>query len=154
MANQDEFFKLHGAKELGAELKALSRGMQNKIVRPGLRQGAAEIRKVAKRIVSSELKDTGLLAKNIKSKVFTAKRGRRGVLARVGIVHDAGYYPQKGNEKKPRPVAVVAATHNIRIKFLDRATAQAQSIAIHKLLTVSQQKMDAFHAAQPKAPKQ
>ena len=78
MANQDEFFKLHGAKELSDELRKLSRGGMNKILRPGMRQGAAEIRKAAKRMVPV---DKGNLKKALKSKVFTAKKGAKGVVA-------------------------------------------------------------------------
>jgi hypothetical protein len=143
-SKQDEFFKLHGADELQKELKALSRGMQNKIVRPGLRQGAAEIRKVAKRIAP---KDTGLLSKSIKSKVFTNKTGAKGVVARVGVLSTDAV------DKDGDPVIKYAGPIEEKTKFLEKATAQAQGIAIQKLLGVTQQKMDAFHASQPKASK-
>jgi hypothetical protein len=144
MAKQDEFFKLHGAKELGKELKALSRGVQNKIVRPGLRQGAAEIRKVAKQIAP---RDTGLLSKSIKSKVFTVKSGGKGVVARVGVLTTDSV------DKDGDPVIKYAGPVEKRTKFLEKAAQQAQDKAIRKLLTVSQQKMDQFHAKQPKAKK-
>ena len=115
MANQDEFFKLHGAKELGDELRKLSRGRMNVILRPGMRQGAAEIRKEAKNLVPV---DTGLLKKSIKSKVFTEKGGRRGkgVTARIGVLTNSG------TDKDGVPVAKYGGGVNRKVKFLERAT--------------------------------
>ena len=136
----DNFFKVNGAKQLGKELKELSRTMQSKILTPGLTQGAAEIRKAAKQLAP---KDTGLLKKKIKSKVYRKKKGGKGVVARIGVLGDAGYSAQK----KPRPVALYGYAQNQKTHFLDDALTIAEAPAMYKLLSVTQQKMDAFHAS-------
>jgi hypothetical protein len=143
MANKMNFFKTKGAMELSRELKELSRGAQNKILRPGLRQGAAEIRKIAKRIVPV---DTGLLKKSLKSKVFTEKGGARGkgVTARIGVLTNSGA------DKNGVPVAKYGGGVNRKVKFLERASRKGEKKALDKFIKVSQQKLDDFHAKQPK----
>ena len=140
MANEN-FFKVNGAKQLGKELKELSTTMQSKILRPGMRQGAAEIRKAAKQLAPQG--ETGLLKKSIKSKVYTKKQGGKGVVARIGVLGDAGYSAQK----KPRPVALYGYAQNQKTHFLDDALTIAEAPAMYKLLSTTQQKMDAFHAS-------
>jgi hypothetical protein len=151
-SNQDNFFKVHGAKELAKELNKLSRGTQNQILRPALTKGAAEIRKVAKMMVKSEFqRHTGTLFKSIKSKTFTAKGRNKGLVARIGVLHgkdgDSGYYPKASNGKsEPRPVAVVARTLEKERHFLDRALVQGQAAAVREMLAKFQEKLSAFHA--------
>ena len=142
MAKQDEFFKVHGAKELGKELRKLSRGAQNKIIRPGLNQGAAEIRKEAKRKVNNDVlqRQTGGLFKAIKSKTFTKKRGGRGLVARIGII------PATQTNSEGQVIQKYAGYHNKRLKFLDQALDDADDKAVSVLLDVVQDKMTAFHA--------
>lgn len=135
----DNFWKVHGAKEIGDELRELSRGQMNTVLRPGMRQGAAEIRKAAKQLAP---KDTGLLNKKIKSKVYTKKKGGKGVVARIGVLGDAGY----SNQNPPRPVALYGYDQNKKQGFLDDALSIAEAPAIHKLIATTQQKLDAFHA--------
>jgi hypothetical protein len=137
MANEN-FFQVNGAKELGRELSQLSRAMKNTILRPGMRQGAAEIRKAAKKLAP---KDTGLLKRKIKSKVYTKKKGTKGVVARIGILGDAGY----SDQKKPRPVALYGYVQNNKQHFLDSAVDIAEGPAIYKLIATTQEKMDEFH---------
>lgn len=137
---EDNFWKVHGAKEIGDELRELSRGQMNKILRPGMRQGSAEVRKAAKKLAP---KDTGLLKKKIKSKVYTKKKGGKGVVARIGVLGDAGY----SNQEPPRPVALYGYAQNKETHFLDSALDIAQAPAIYKLISTTQQKLDAFHAA-------
>ena len=74
MARNNSFFEIHGAKEIALELNELARGVNNQIVRPGLRKGAAHIRKIAKKIAP---KADGHLKKAIQSKVFTNKKSLR-----------------------------------------------------------------------------
>jgi HK97 gp10 family phage protein len=136
----DNFFKVNGAKQLGKELKELSRTMQSKILRPGMRQGAAVIRKAARELAP---KDTGMLKKNIKSKVYTKKQGGKGVVARIGVLGDAGY----NNQDPPRPIALYGYAQNQKTHFLDDALTLAEAPAMYKLLSTTQQKMDAFHAS-------
>jgi HK97 gp10 family phage protein len=147
MGKQDEFFKMYGAKELGKELRKLSRGTQNKILRPALSVGAAEIRKIAKK---NAPKKSGLLKSEVKSKVFTAKRRAKGLVAKIGVLggkaQKVHYYPQQGNEEKPRPVLLVAHYHNQKLKFLDKALEQGNPQAVKVMLARFQEKLTAFHA--------
>ena len=76
-------FEIHGAKEISKALQDLSHGAKNKIVRPGLRQGAAEIRKIVK---SEVLVDEKHLRRAVKSKVYTVKGKSRGVVAKIGVL--------------------------------------------------------------------
>lgn len=147
------FFTINGAEEIQRGLDALSRGVQNKILRPGMNKGAAEIRKKAKTLAP---KKTGLLKKNISSRVITLKKGRRGLVARIGFLYVAkiqdAYYPEvarttdrrKANRKskEPRPVAVVGNTMNKRRNFLNSALSQASSSATQILIQRTQQKLD------------
>ena len=139
---QNEFFKVHGAKELSAELQKLSRGAQNKIVRPGLNKGAAEVRKQAKANVNNDIlnRDTGGLFKAIKSKTFTKKRGQRGLVSRIGII------PATQTNKDGDIINKYAGYHNKRRKFLDKALDQAEDKAVKVLVAKVQERMDAFHA--------
>lgn len=154
MANgQDDFFKINGAKELGAELRALSRGIQNQIVRPALRVATAEVRKVAKTYVPIA---SGLLKKSIKNKVFTAKRGAKGVVGRIGVFvkgSDAGSgtHPAKygaalehGTDKAGKGKSTVIGAR----KFLQNALTAAEPTATKLLVNKTQERMDAFHAKQ------
>ena len=141
MANEN-FFKVNGAKELSEELSALSRTMKSKIITPGLRQGAAVIRKAARQLAPT---GTGLLKSKIVSKVYRKKKGTKGVVARIGILGDAGYSAQK----KPRPVALYGykqnQEHTKYSHFLEDALTVASEPAIYKLIEVTQQKMNDFH---------
>ena len=154
MASQNDFFKITGNDHIAKELDALSRGMKNKILRSPMTKGAAEIRKVAKRIVKTELNDTGLLHKMIKSKTFTKKSRGKGLVSHIGVLNvknQDGYYPKKGNEKKPRPISLVANVHNNRVNFLDRALNEGNARATQVLITETQKKIDEFHAKNKQA---
>ena len=143
MGKQDEFFKMYGAKELGRELRKLSRGTQNKIIRPGLTKGAAEIRKDAKKKVSGEILkrgETGGLFKAIKSKTFTKKRGGRGLVSRIGII------PATQTNSKGQIINKYAGYWNKRRKFLDKALDDADDKATKVLIDTVQEKLTAFHA--------
>ena len=151
MANQDEFFKINGAKELGEELRELSRGMQNKILRPALRVATAEVRKVAGNYVPVK---SGVLKKSIKSKVFTAKRGAKGVVGRIGVfikgstgeTHPAKYGAvlEHGTKSAGRDRKTIIGARN----FLSNALSSAEPQATSKFLSKTQEKMDEFHAKQ------
>jgi HK97 gp10 family phage protein len=139
------FFEVHGAKEIAKELKDLSRGMQNKIVRPALNVAVAEVRKTAKQLAP---KDTGILKKAIKSKVFTKKRGAKGIVGRIGVL-DSNVEYSDGT-----PVAKVAAVlnhgspaRNIYARnFLEDALKMTEPQATAKLLARTQVEIDKFHA--------
>jgi hypothetical protein len=141
MANQDDFLKVHGLKALGEELRDLSRGKQNVIFRPGLRKGAAEIRKQAKRDVKADLYDKGVLHKEIKSKVFTAKKKSKGVVARIGIMSDS-----PATDKFGTPVAKYAAALEKQRGFLNKAHAKAEKKAVAILVASVQEELNKFHA--------
>jgi hypothetical protein len=81
-----------------------------------------------------------LLKKKIKSKVYTKKKNGKGVVARIGVLGDAGY------DKNGRPVALYGYAQNKKQHFLDDALDLAEAPALYKLLSTTQQKMDAFHA--------
>lgn len=142
MGKQDEFFKMYGAKELGRELRKLSRGVQNKIIRPGLTKGAAEIRKDAKKKVSGDIlqKRSGALFRAIKSKTFTKKRGGRGLVSRIGII------PPTQTNAEGQIINKYAGYHNKRRKFLDKALDDADDKATKILISTVQEKLTAFHA--------
>jgi hypothetical protein len=135
----DNFWKVHGAKEIGDELKELSRTMQSKILKSGMANGAAEVRKAAKALAP---RDKGLLKKSIKSKVYTKKKGGKGLVARIGVLGDAGY----SNQKKPRPIALYGYAQNKRTNFLNDALDIAEAPAIHVLIEKTQIQIDKFHA--------
>lgn len=157
MGKAEEFFKVNGAKELAQELKELSRGMKNKIVKPGVLAGAGEARKVAKQFVP--VKD-GVLKKSIKNKVFTAKRGSKGVVGRIGIfvkgtekvkngnkmVHPAKYGAavNYGSEKTGRDKSNVLGAR----LFLENALQASESQGVAKCIAKTQEAMDKFHAKQ------
>ena len=151
-SQQDNFFKVNGAKELAKELKELSRGMQNKILRPAMTKATGEIRKVAKTYVPV---DSGLLKKSIKNKTFTAKRGAKGIVGRVGVfvkgsdgvaTHPAKYGAalEHGTEKAGKGNNTIIGARN----FLANALQSAEPMATKALLAKTQEKMDAFHAKQ------
>ena len=151
-SNQDQFFKINGANELGQELKELSRGMQNKILRPAMTKAVAEIRKVAKTYVPI---DSGTLKKSIKSKTFTAKRGAKGIVGRVGVFvkgsDGTGTHPAKygaaieyGTETAGKGNNTVIGARN----YLSNAMSSAEPAATQALLTKAQERMDNFHAQQ------
>ena len=142
MAKQDEFFKIHGAKELGKELRKLSRGTQNKIIRPGLTKGSAEIRKQAKSNVNGDImnRQSGGLFKAIKSKTFTKKGRSRGLVSRIGII------PITQTNKDGDIINKYAGYWNKRRKFLDKALDQADDKATKALVQTVQQKLNEFHA--------
>ena len=152
-SNQDNFFELHGAKELAEELRELSRGMQNQILRSPMTKAIAEIRKGAKRYVSI---DKGLAKKFIISKTFTAKRGAKGIVGRIGVFTDISI----PNGKEGVHVAKYAAVQNYGTNragkaknttipaqdFLGKALASEDGKATTILLTEAQKRLDAFHA--------
>lgn len=153
-SNQDNFFKVNGANELAKELKELSRGMQNKILRPAMTKATGEIRKVAKTYVPV-VEGSGLLKKSIKNKTFTAKRGAKGIVGRVGVFvkgfDGVGTHPAKygaalehGTEKAGKGNNTIIGARN----FLANALQSAEPMATKALLAKTQEKMDAFHAKQ------
>lgn len=139
----NNFFKVHGAKEIAAELEKLARGAKNTVIRPGLRQAVAEIRKIAKAIVP---KKDGFLKKGIQSKVATMKKGRKGVIGVVGMLKKT--FVGKPSKKFPGgvPVQIYGGALNKKIKFLQRANQQGKGLAIQKLKTVTAEKLVLFQA--------
>jgi HK97 gp10 family phage protein len=152
-SQQDQFFKVNGAKELAQELKELSRGMQNQILRPALRAATAEVRKVAKTYVPVK---SGLLKRSIKNKVFTAKRGAKGVVGRIGVFVkgsdvSGGTHPAKygaaleyGTESAGKGKDTIIGAR----RFLANALKASEPIATSKLVSKTQERMDNFHAKQ------
>ncbi len=141
MAKQDNFFRVHGAKEVADALMGLARGTQNKIVRPGLRQAIAEVRKVAKTLSP---RDDGHLRKAIQSKVITAKGVKsKGVVGKIGILK------KTFTDENGVPVMEYAGGPKGIIKtsgFLERANVQAKPAAIQKLTSVTKQKLAKWQA--------
>lgn len=131
------FFEIHGAREIGLELAELARSANNVIVRPGLRKGAAHIRKIAKKIAP---RDDGFLRKAIQSKVFTNKGGAKGVVAKIGILKNSF------TDEDGRPVIAYAGVQNEETKFLARALAQGKAEAIKILIASTQEQLNKFHA--------
>jgi len=152
-SNQDNFFKTHGADELAQELRDLSRGMQNKILRSPMTKAVAEVRKAAKRYIKV---DKGVAKKFIKSKTFTAKRGAKGIVGRIGVFTDISVPNGKEGVFVAKYAAVqnygstkVGKARNTTIPaqdFLGKALASENEKATNILLTEAQKKMDAFHA--------
>lgn len=150
MASQDEFFKINGAEELGRELRELSRGVQNKILRPALTKATGEVRKVAKKNAPVDL---GILQKNIKNKTFTAKRGSKGVVGRIGVFSkDVISY----GESRGVAIAKYGAVQEYGKKdgsvkaqeYLAKSLQQAEPQATQALIKRTQEKLDDFHAKQ------
>lgn len=157
MANQNEFFKVNGAKELGNELKALTRGMNNTILRPALREATGEVRKVAKTYVPVQ---SGVLKSSIKNKVFTSKRNAKGVVGRVGIFVKGNQKVKNGN-KMVHPATYGATLEHGTDKagagrsnyigarnFLSNALQSAEPIATQRMIARTQIELDKFHAKQ------
>ena len=151
-SGQDEFFKVNGADELANELRELSRGMQNKILRPAMTQAVAEVRKVAKTYVPIQ-EGSGLLKKSIKSKVFTAKRGAKGIVGRVGVFvkgsDGQGTHPAKYGAALEHGTETAGRGGNTVIgarRFLANSLASAEPMATKKLLDKTQERLDAFHS--------
>ncbi len=146
MAKKD-LFTIHGAKELAKELKEMSQGFQNKMVRPGLTVAVAEVRKEAKKQTPVQ-PGSGVLKKKIKSKVFSKGRGK-GIVGRAGIL-DGEEVP---NGKKTVAIAKYAGVQNygsvkrnIKAKhFLESSLATAEPEATKKLILRTQEKVTAFH---------
>ena len=143
MADKNNFFKIHGAREVSRALEELSRGAQNKIVRPGLTQGIAEIRKIAKQLAP---KKDGFLKKGIQSKVATLKKGRRGVIGVVGMIKKDKV--GKPSKKFPGgvPIQIYGGALNKKLKFLQRANKQGEALAVGKLRSVTRVKLREFQA--------
>jgi len=137
------FFKIHGAREIAAELDKLSRGAKNQVVRPGLRQAVAEIRKIAKALVP---KLDGFLKKGIQSKVATMKKGNKGIIGVVGMLKKDKV--GKPSKKFPGgvPIQIYGGALNKKIKFLQRANQQGKGLAIQKLKSVTAVKIKEFQA--------
>jgi len=133
MARDNSFFRVHGAKEIAQELDELARGANNVIVRPGLRQGAAHIRKIAKSIAPV---DDGHLKKAIQSKVVSNKGRGKGVVAKIGILK------RSFTDENGRPVMAYAGDQN---DFLGKALAEGRPEAVKILIKVTQEKLTAFH---------
>ncbi len=145
MAKQDNFFRVIGAKEIADSLMDLSRGAKNKIVRPGLRQAVAEVRKVAKTLVP---KDKGVLKKAIQSKVITAKGVKsKGVFGKIGVLSKK-FTDGIPTKKFPggTPAQLYGSVVNKKTRFLERANVQAKPAAIQKLKAVTKEKIIKFQA--------
>lgn len=140
----DNFFKVHGAREIAAELEKLSRGAKNTVVRPGLRQAVAEIRKIAKQIAPKG--ETGALRKGIQSKVVTMKKGSKGVLGVVGMLKKDKVGKPSKKFPKGVPIQIYGGALNKKIKFLQRANQQGKGLAIQKLKSVTAEKIVQFQA--------
>jgi len=136
MVRDNKLFRINGAKEIAQELDELSRGFNNQIVRPGLRQGAAHIRKIAKKIAP---KDDGHLRKAIQSKVITAKGRNKGVVARVGVLKNTF------TDENGVPVVKYAGAQLDKTEFLNKAVKQGEGAALKILTKVTQEKLTAFH---------
>jgi len=137
MARDNSFFKVNGAKEIAKELDEMARGANNKIVRPGLRQGAAHIRKIAKQLAP---KDDGRLNKAIQSKVFTSKGRSKGVVAKIGVLKNSF------TDENGVPVVLYAGMQNEKTDFLNRSLRQGEAEAVKILTKVTQEKLNDFHA--------
>ncbi len=146
MARKDNnFFRVSGAKEIATALDDLSRGTQNRIVRPGLTQAIAEVRKVAKTLVVVK---KGRLKKAIQSKVITAKGVKsKGVVGKIGVLSKkiTDGIPTK---KFPggTPAQLYGAVVNEKTRFLERANTQAKPAAVQKLRSVTKQKLEKFQS--------
>jgi hypothetical protein len=136
MARNNDLFRINGAKEIAQELDELSRGFNNQIIRPGLRQGAAHLRKIAKKIAP---KDDGHLRKAIQSKVITAKGRSKGVVARVGVLKNTF------TDENGVPVVKYAGAQLNKTEFLNKAVKQGDAAALKILTKVTQEKLTAFH---------
>lgn len=147
MANED-IFKVYGHDEIAKELKEMTRGMKNKILRPALTKGAAVIRKIARN--NAKVGETGHLKKSIKSKTFTAKRGAKGVVARIGILASADLTDNKPTQKRPKGTPVQLYGRAVEVKYwtINDALKQGESQAMDVFMKRAQEKMDDFHAKQ------
>ena len=117
-------------------------------------KAVAEVRKDAKKYVNV---DKGTIKKFLKSKTFTAKRGSKGIVGRIGVfdnvvipngndgVEVAKYTAVQnfGTDKagKDRSTTIPAQG------FLEKALKSAEGRAVAKLISETQKKMDAFHAS-------
>ena len=148
MGSDKDIFTVHGVKELGRELKEMAQGFQNKMVRPGLTVGLAEIRKEAKRLVPV---DSGVLKKEIKSKVFSKGRGK-GLVGRAGIITSVQVTDAYGRSVQVAKYAAVqnfgSPKRNIKAThWLEDSLARAEDRAVEKLIMRVQEKVDAFHSS-------
>ena len=154
-SQQDDFFKVNGAKELAKELKELSRGMQNKILKSPMTKATGEIRKIAKRYAPE---DKGIAKKFIKNKTFTAKRGAKGIVGRIGVFETASIPNGKEGVEIAKYAAVIehgtdkagrGKSNTIYARnYLSDALVAGDPIATQVLIAKTQEKMDAFHAKQ------
>lgn len=136
-SRDNSFFKVNGAKEIAQELDELSRGVNNQIVRPGLRKGAAHIRKIAKKNAPV---DDGHLKKAIQSKVISNKGRGKGVVAKIGVLK------RSFTDEQGRPVMAYAAEVNEDTKFLDKSITQGSQEAVNILTKSTQEQLDKFHS--------
>ena len=136
MANKG--FQIIGDKELKNELMSLGRNM-TKIITPGMKKGAAAIESVMERNAPV---DQGDLRKNIKTKVF---KNTKNVVARVGILN------VNATNSKGEPVAKYAGVQEAEQEYMEKSVRQSRDRAKTQMLNMTQQKLNAFHAAQPKA---
>jgi len=151
MAKKD-LFTVHGAKELAKELKQMAQGFQNKMVRPGLTQAVAEVRKEIKaKIKQDGLIDDRTMFKNIKSKVFSNGRGK-GLTGRAGVLtsvtDENGVAVAKYASVQNYGTDKAGKGRNARIEarhFLEDGLSTAEPIATKKLITRTQEKVTAFH---------
>lgn len=88
---------LKGDRELQSKLKAMAKGVQNKILRQALRKGMAPVEALAKQRAPVE---SGRLQKSIKVASYRGKRGVVGASVRTGtrrqlkiMPEDDFYYP-------------------------------------------------------------
>ena len=125
--------KLIGLDEAYQAFKSLELKLQKKFLKTAVTKGTAKIKMSAK---AKARKKTGIMKRNIKSKVFT----KRGLVGRVGYIfkikNKDEYYPNTATPKKPKGVAVayVVNIEAIRTNFLEKALAEngAQAIEITK----------------------
>jgi len=133
MANQ--FFKVKGAKELGAEMIELSHVFQDKMVIPSLKAGAEVTRQQAEQDAP---KDKGYLKKAIKVQLST--RGK-GTVIRIGVLDDSA------TNDKGRKVALYAAVQEGRTHYLSRALKTTKRQAEKKIVSGTQKRLSRFHAS-------
>jgi len=133
MARNNSFFRVHGAKEIAAEMDDLSRSINNQIVRSGLRKGAAHIRKMAKQKAPV---DDGHLKKAIQSKVVSNKGRGKGVVAKIGILK------RSFTDENGRPVMAYAGDQN---DFLGEALTEGRPEAVNILIKSTQEQLNKFH---------
>jgi len=141
MADANNFFKVHGAKEIARDLNALADGTVRKIVRPALTQGARLIGQYMKGIVP--VKD-GFLKRSIKWKTYTRKgRGGKQIFAKIGTLAASG---NKSTEQKGTRVFMYAGKQVEKFQYLERALNAREKAAIQILIHRTDIELKKFHS--------